>query len=64
MWEVTFLSFCGRLKFGVTVHDWCGIREIRKEVLDRMELRCDGMESRRSWLRRQEGKAYVFPKYL
>ena len=42
---VPFLSWCGRVKFGVNVHDWhCGIRGIRRDALKRLDLRCDGME--------------------
>ena len=42
---VPFLSFCGRLKFGVRIHDWhCGLRGIRKDALEKLELHRDGME--------------------
>ena len=42
---VPFLSFCGRMKFGIRIHDWhCGIRGIRKDVLEKLELKTDGME--------------------
>ena len=42
---VPFLSFCGRMKFGIRIHDWhCGIRGIRKDALDKIELKTDGME--------------------
>ena len=42
---VPFLSFCGRLKFGVRIHDWhCGIRGIRRDALEKLQLHCDGME--------------------
>lgn len=42
---VPFLSWCGRLKFGVKIHDWhCGIRGIRKDALQKLELKTDGME--------------------
>ena len=42
---VPFLSWCGRVKFGVKIHDWhCGIRGIRRDALQRLELKTDGME--------------------
>ncbi len=42
---VPFLSWCGRKKFGVTIHDFhCGIRGIRKDALDRCSFHTDGME--------------------
>ena len=42
---VPFLSWCGRVKFGVQIHDWhCGIRGIRKDALQKMNLQTDGME--------------------
>ena len=42
---VPFLSWCGRVKFGVKIHDWhCGIRGIRKDALAKCEFRTDGME--------------------
>ena len=42
---VPFLSWCGRIKFGVKVHDWhCGIRGIRRDALDRLSFHTDGME--------------------
>ena len=42
---VPFLSWCGRVKFGVKIHDWhCGIRGIRKDALERLTLKTDGME--------------------
>ena len=42
---VPFLSLCGRLKFGIQIHDWhCGIRGITKAALNKMELQCEGME--------------------
>ena len=42
---VPFLSWCGRVKFGVKIHDWhCGIRGIRKDALEKLELKTDGME--------------------
>ena len=42
---VPFLSWCGRVKFGVKIHDWhCGIRGIRKDALEKIELKTDGME--------------------
>ena len=42
---VPFLSICGRLKFGIQIHDWhCGIRGITRTALEKLDLRCDGME--------------------
>ena len=42
---VRFLSFCGRKKFGVNVYDFhCGIRGFKREALERLELKTDGME--------------------
>ena len=42
---VPFLSWCGRMKFGVKIHDWhCGIRGIRKDALQKLNLKTDGME--------------------
>lgn len=42
---VPFLSWCGRVKFHVSIHDWhCGLRGIRKDALDRLELTTNGME--------------------
>ena len=42
---VPFLSWCGRVRFGVTIHDWhCGLRGIRRDALARLDLRTDGME--------------------
>lgn len=42
---VPFLSWCGRMKFGVKIHDWhCGIRGIRQDALQRLNLTTDGME--------------------
>ena len=42
---VPFLSWCGRVKFGVRIHDWhCGIRGIRKDALEQCEFKSDGME--------------------
>ncbi len=42
---VPFLSWCGRLKFGVKIHDWhCGLRGIRRDALEKLEFRTDGME--------------------
>jgi len=42
---VPFLSFCGRLKFGVKIHDWhCGIRGIRRDALAKLTLQSSGME--------------------
>ena len=41
---VPFLSWCGRVKFGVKIHDWhCGIRGIRQDALQRLNLTTDGM---------------------
>ena len=42
---VRFLSYCGRKRFGVDIYDFhCGIRGFRKEALDKLELKTDGME--------------------
>ena len=42
---VPFLSGCGRVKFGVKIHDWhCGIRGIRRDALQKLNLKTDGME--------------------
>ena len=42
---VPFLSWCGRVKFEVKIHDWhCGIRGIRKDALKKLTLETDGME--------------------
>ena len=42
---VPFLSWCGRVKFGVKIHDWhCGIRGIRKDALEKCEFHTTGME--------------------
>lgn len=42
---VPFLSWCGRVKFGVKIHDWhCGIRGIRRDALEQCEFKTDGME--------------------
>ena len=42
---VPFLSWCGRIKFGVKIHDWhCGLRGIRKDALGKLQFHCDGME--------------------
>ena len=42
---VPFLSWCGRMKFGVKIHDWhCGIRGIRKDALVKCSFKTDGME--------------------
>lgn len=42
---VPFLSWCGRVKFGVKIHDWhCGIRGIRRDALQKLNLQTDGME--------------------
>ena len=42
---VPFLSWCGRVKFGVKIRDWhCGIRGIRRDALSKLNLTTDGME--------------------
>ena len=42
---VPFLSWFGRVKFGVKVHDWhCGIRGIRKDALEKCQFHTIGME--------------------
>ena len=42
---VPFLSWCGRVKFGMKVHDWhCGIRGIRKAAVRKCRFRTTGME--------------------
>ena len=42
---VRFLSWCGRKKFGVRIHDFhCGIRGIRKDALDQCSFHTEGME--------------------
>ena len=42
---VPFLSICGRLKFGVKIHDWhCGIRGVRRDALQKLKLQTEGME--------------------
>lgn len=42
---VPFLSWCGRVKFSVKIHDWhCGIRGIRKDALKKCRFRTTGME--------------------
>ena len=42
---VPFLSWCGRVKFGVKIHDWhCGIRGIRRDALKKCQFRTTGME--------------------
>lgn len=42
---VPFLSWCGRVKFGVKIHDFhCGIRGITKEGYQKLNLTTDGME--------------------
>lgn len=42
---VPFLSWCGRVKFGVKIHDWhCGIRGIRRDALERVSFQTEGME--------------------
>lgn len=42
---VPFLSWCGRVKFGIKINDWhCGIRGIRRDALQKLKFRTDGME--------------------
>ena len=42
---VPFLSWGGRVKFGVKIHDWhCGIRGIRRDSLEKCVFKTDGME--------------------
>jgi len=42
---VPFLSWCGRIKSGVQIHDWhCGLRGIRKDALKSIHLTSAGME--------------------
>ena len=42
---VRFLSYCGRKKYKVRVYDFhCGIRGFRRETLDKLELKTEGME--------------------
>ena len=42
---VPFLSWCGRIRFRVRIHDWhCGLRGIRKDALEKLEFHTDGME--------------------
>lgn len=42
---VPFLSWCGRVKFHVKIHDWhCGIRGIRKDALKKCCFRTTSME--------------------
>ena len=42
---VPFLSWCGRVKFGINIHDWhCGIRGITKTAYQKLNLQTDGME--------------------
>ena len=42
---VPFLSWCGRVKFGMKVHDWhCGIRGIRRDAVKKCRFRTTGME--------------------
>ena len=42
---VPFLSWCGRVKFGVRITDFhCGIRGIRKDAVRRCHYRTTGME--------------------
>ena len=39
------LSLLGRLRYGTTVRDFhCGLRGLTREALEKMTLRCDGME--------------------
>lgn len=57
---VPFLSWCGRVKFGVKIQDWhCGVRGIRKDALEKCKFITTGMwfatemiaEARRKGLR-------------
>ena len=42
---VPFLSWCGRVKFGVKIHDWhCGLRGITRAALEKVEFKTTGME--------------------
>lgn len=42
---VPFLSWAGRMRFGCKVKDFhCGLRGIRREVLDDLSFRAEGME--------------------
>ncbi|MBR3159319.1 MAG: glycosyltransferase [Atopobiaceae bacterium] len=42
---VPFLSWCGRMRWHVDVHDFhCGLRGITREALGRCRFRADGME--------------------
>ena len=42
---VPFLSWCGRMKFHVKIHDWhCGIRGIRRNALKKCQFQSTGME--------------------
>ena len=42
---VPFLSWCGRVRFKVNIHDFhCGIRGIRKDALKKCRFRTSGME--------------------
>ena len=42
---VPFLSWCGRRRFKVIIHDFhCGLRGIRKDALDKCSFHTDGME--------------------
>ena len=42
---VPFLSWCGRVKFHVRIHDWhCGIRGIRRDALRKCQFQTTGME--------------------
>ncbi len=54
---VPFLSFCGRVKFGAKIHDWhCGIRGIRKDALEKLELKTEGMEFATEMIAEAAGK--------
>lgn len=42
---VPFLSWCGRMRYGVDIHDFhCGMRGIRKDALEKLEFKTTGME--------------------
>ena len=42
---VPFLSFCGRVKFGVRIHDWhCGLRGITEAAVQKCQWKTSGME--------------------
>ncbi len=54
---VPFLSFCGRVKFRVKIHDFhCGIRGIRKDALEKLELKTEGMEFATEMIAEAAGK--------